>query len=121
MQTLKSRKDIASLFREGSRSGRKHVVALARLRDDTDEDQESCGSSRGRLLVVAGRKLGGSVMRNRAKRVLRASFARTKPDIADCDVALIATQLTARADSRDLDSDVREAVREAVRKERARR
>jgi ribonuclease P protein component len=67
----------------------------------------------GRVVFVAGKKLGGAVMRNRCKRVLRAATARVGGPWAGYDVAIVARRNTATAPPADLDAALLAAVRKS--------
>jgi ribonuclease P protein component len=50
------------------------------------------------LAFLAGRRVGGAVQRNRARRVLREAFRTSETDLAGiATLVLVATDLTARA------------------------
>lgn len=83
MRTIKSSADIERLFRSGERLPHRLVVALIA------RTPEGRGPG-GRVAFVAGKKLGGAVRRNRAKRVLRHAALRAGAPWAGLDVALVA-------------------------------
>lgn len=81
--TLKTRRQFRRVYDQGTKAVGRHVVAFA-LCDAEPGPALSSREPRGPLVgYVASRKIGGSVRRNRAKRVLRASFqplrARVRP------------------------------------------
>lgn len=61
-------------------------------------------------MFVAGKRLGGAVVRNRAKRVLRATLQRGGGPWSGWDLALVASPLTATASAEDLDEALRAAI-----------
>lgn len=63
-----------------------------------------------RLGVVASRKLGGAVVRNRAKRVIRDLF-RTRPDAGPVDLVVIPKHPLIDAPRAALEEDFGEALR----------
>ena len=65
---LTASRDIRATFAGGSAASCRSAVLFVRARGDDDP---------ARLAVVAGRKVGGAVVRNRAKRRLRAAAALT--------------------------------------------
>lgn len=95
METIRSSREIDRLFREGKRISRPLVTALIL------ETQPGRGPL-GRVAFIAGKKLGGAVTRNRAKRVLREAARATGAPWLGYDVALIARQGTASASVEDV-------------------
>lgn len=67
----------------------------------------------GRVAFVAGRKVGGAVVRNRAKRVLRESCRRAGGPWPGFDVVLVARPQTAIAAPQDVDHGLAVALRSA--------
>ena len=67
----------------------------------------------GRLAVVAGKRIGGAVERNRARRVLRAAWRRLAPLAAERDAVLVARPPITGATSTEL-ADEMEALMERV-------
>jgi ribonuclease P protein component len=65
----------------------------------------------GDVAYVAGRKVGGAVERNRARRILRAALREIAPDgVADHDVVLVAREDIRGARSQDLTSEMGELL-----------
>ena len=64
----------------------------------------------GRLAVVAGKRIGGAVQRNRARRVLRAAWAEVSPLVADRDAVLVARDTIVGADARGLVGELSEVM-----------
>jgi len=62
-----------------------------------------------RLAVVASRRVGGAVQRNRAKRLLREA-ARTRSFRSGIDVVLVARAACARSGLAEVDRDLDDAV-----------
>jgi ribonuclease P protein component len=79
---LRDREEIRQVYARGTSYSSPDVV-LVLLRSGSDQ----C-----RLVVVASRKVGGAVRRNRAKRLLREAHRRLRPlgDFKGMDLALIA-------------------------------
>lgn len=105
-ETIKSSREIDNLFERGVRASNAYVMILA-VPTPTGRDQS------GRVVYIAGKKLGGAVMRNRAKRVLRESARRTGGSWGGFDVALIARPKTATVKGPALDAAVVSALRNA--------
>jgi ribonuclease P protein component len=106
VRTIKSSRDVDALFRSGRRGARATVIVL---RGDTPEGRDPDG----RVVFVAGKRLGGAVLRNRCKRVLRASCRRLGHEWPGSDVALIATKATPAAPVTTLDEDLARALEQA--------
>jgi ribonuclease P protein component len=68
----------------------------------------------GEVAYVAGRKIGGAVERNRARRILRAALRQVAPEgVADHDVVLVAREDIRRARSQDLTAELGELLARA--------
>ncbi len=90
MSTIKSSKEIDGVFRGSRRIADPLVIALI-MRTNTGRDPE------GRVAFIAGKKMGNAVLRNRAKRVLRAATRQAGGPWPGYDVVLIAKPGTAEA------------------------
>jgi len=67
-----------------------------------------------RLGVVASRRLGGAVKRNRARRLLREAFRRERPHMhGDFDVVLVARREILEADWQSIREELRRLARRA--------
>lgn len=106
VETVRSSREIDRLFKEGKRSAHPLVVALI-AKTPPGRGPE------GRVAFIAGKKLGGAVSRNRARRVLREAVRRTGGPWPGYDVALIARAGTGEAAPKDLDQAVRAVTRKA--------
>lgn len=82
LRSITSSNQIDELFRNGRRYANPYLVLLV-------APSETNGS---RVLIVAGKKLGGAVTRNRLKRVLRESVRMAGGPWEGCQVAVIARQ-----------------------------
>jgi ribonuclease P protein component len=70
----------------------------------------------GGLSVVASRKVGGAVERNRAKRILRAAWREIGPETGDAnDVVLVAREGIRGMKTQDLVPEMNELLRAGVR------
>ena len=68
----------------------------------------------GSAAVVAGRRVGGAVVRNRARRIMRAAWRELAPRVADgVDVALVARPAIREAGARELVAEVEELLARA--------
>lgn len=103
VRTIRSTSDVDRLFKQGRRSPHPLVIVLVAPSPEA-RDQA------GRVVFVAGRKLGNAVTRNRCKRVLRASLRRVGREWPGLDVALIARAGTATAPAQELDSALRQSL-----------
>ena len=98
---LRARGDFDRVFRKGRRLEGRQFVMLA-LQN---------GKSEHRLGIATGRKLGGAVVRNRARRLLRESFRRLAPRAGQgFDVVLVArADIVGRTQS-EVDREFKERV-----------
>lgn len=81
--TIKSSREIDSMFRSAAKAGSHSLLVLAR------KTPEKRGPT-GRVAFVAGKRLGGAVRRNRAKRVLRQAARDLGGPWPGWDVVLVA-------------------------------
>jgi ribonuclease P protein component len=89
---ISTRADFSRVYREGRRYPGELLVVYVR---PTDVGR--------RVGVTAGRRLGGAVVRNRAKRRLREAFRRIEPRLREHgDVVLVARGAAATAPFEDI-------------------
>lgn len=103
LRTIESSREIDSLFKRGSRAANTYVVVIAAPTEDER------GPS-GRVVFIAGKKIGNAVFRNRCRRVLRAAVSRLEIDWAGWDVALMARPAVATADPDQVDAAIETAL-----------
>jgi ribonuclease P protein component len=94
--TIKSSREIDSVFREAKRAAHPLIIVLAA------QTPEGRGRS-GRVAFIAGKKLGNAVIRNRSKRVLREAARRCGGPWAGYDALLVARAGTRSATHGDVD------------------
>ncbi|MDY0340267.1 MAG: ribonuclease P protein component [Coriobacteriia bacterium] len=99
MRTIKNASEIDNIFRRGVRATGSTVTLIA------VRTPEARGSH-GRVLFVAGKRLGGAVTRNRSKRVLRAAVSRCGGPWPGWDVVLMARTITGTISHTDLDKAI---------------
>jgi ribonuclease P protein component len=103
MRTLKAPSEIDTLFKSGRRGSTDLVLVLS-MRTPERRGPE------GRVVFIAGKKLGGAVVRNRCKRVLREAVRRCGGPWDGFDVAVVARITTATASPSALDAALRDAL-----------
>jgi ribonuclease P protein component len=69
-----------------------------------------------RVAVIAGKRVGGAVQRNRARRVLREAWRRVEQTATGCDAVLVARAPIVGAKSQDLVSEMTELLEGAGRR-----
>jgi len=72
-----------------------------------------------RLGIIASRRLGGAVQRNRAKRLIREVFRLNKPGRAGWDVVIIPKSGLLQADAVSLASDFRSILQRNAKRSRS--
>ena len=66
----------------------------------------------GETAVIAARRIGGGVERNRARRILRAAWREVAPQVGDArDIVLVAREAIRGAKTQDLVAEMRELLR----------
>lgn len=100
---LRSREEFTAVQQHGRRVGSRYVTVLGRPN----------ALGRDRLGLIASRKLGGAVARNRAKRRLRELFRRRESVVgrSGWDVVIIARSDVATAPFAELQLDLMAAIR----------
>ncbi|MGB4592867.1 MAG: ribonuclease P protein component [Coriobacteriia bacterium] len=106
MRTITANAEIDSIFASATRGTSPLLVVLS-AKTPASRDPE------GRVMFVAGKKIGGAVLRNRAKRVLRETCRRAGGPWPGLDVVFIARAgvITARPEA--LDASAAAALRKA--------
>lgn len=96
MRTLTAHTDIDRLFAGGRRVS--HPALLVLGAPSTEGPHVP-----GRVMFVAGKRLGGAVFRNRSKRVMREAMRRAGGPYPGWDLALIARARTGASPEKELD------------------
>ena len=106
MNTIKSRSDISSLFECGRRIGTPDFsLIIARSGEQHDLN--------GRVAFIAGKKLGGAVWRNRAKRRMRGVCAMLGGPFPGYDVIFLARRTVNESEFEDMVDNARRALRKS--------
>ena len=106
MRTITAASDVERLFTQGSRTSAGPLSIVA-------TPSPAYAGGEGRVIFVAGRKLGGAVVRNRSKRVLREACRRAGGPWAGHDVALIGRGGAATSTPAELDAALASCLRRA--------
>lgn len=104
MLTIKSSGEMETLFRSARRGFHPLLMILVA------KTPERRGQA-GRVAFVAGKKLGGAVVRNRSKRVMREAVRRTGGPWPGYDVVLIARAGTRESSPAQLDAALSSLLR----------
>ncbi len=100
--SLRRQQDLDTVFEEGHWRRLRGAVVGVYLRDD---DRPT------RLAVVAGRRIGTAVRRNRARRRMREAIRGFADEIRPgADIVLLAREATVEVDFRLLQTDIRQAL-----------
>ena len=99
-QRVRRRTDFEHIYAHGLKRHGRFMTMFVLTRDGASAD----APLRSRFGVAATRKLGGAVIRNRAKRVSRELFRRHKPDAA-LDVVVVPRREFLAADFPSLERD----------------
>lgn len=99
-ERIRRRRDFQQVYAEGARASGRYLTLIVRRND--------LGVSR--LGIVATKKLGGAVRRNRAKRLIREVFRRAKPEVG-LDIVVVLRPEAVTASLAELDRDYRNVLR----------
>ena len=100
MKTIKSSAEITRLFKEGRRINTPELSLIV-LCNEGQHDRH------GRVAFIAGKKLGGAVWRNRAKRRMREACREVGGPFPGYDVAFVARKKTTESDYADMVENLR--------------
>jgi ribonuclease P protein component len=106
MGTIKSSREIDVIFRGATRAAHPLLIVLVA------QTPEGRGHT-GRVAFIAGKKLGGAVLRNRCRRVLREAVRHSDGPWPGFDVVLIARPGTSVASPAELERALRITLRKA--------
>jgi ribonuclease P protein component len=98
--TIRSSREIDRIFREGARSTSGILVVIA---SPTPQERGPLG----RVAFVAGTKLGGAVVRNRAKRLLREAARAAGGPWESWDVVVLGRPALLNTPVADISRDLR--------------
>ena len=98
VDTIASSEAISRIFKRG----RRYNGDLLALYSLSHTLQEAATAPQGRVAFIAGKKLGGAVWRNRAKRILRAALAQAGGTQAGYDLLLVANSRTTESSSPEI-------------------
>jgi len=99
LTTVRSTREIDEIFRRGDRSVDELLTVFS---SETPARQDA----EGRLVFIAGRKIGNAVVRNRCKRVTREAVRRAGGPWPGRDIAFIARPGLLRADAPAVDASL---------------
>lgn len=105
MQTIRSSREIDAMFRSGKKVSHPLMMLLVAPAPPSSAD--------GRVCFVAGRRMGGAVARNRARRVLREAARRANGPWRTFDVALVARVGVVTARPSEIDAALQSVLRRA--------
>ena len=101
---LRRKSDFALIYNKGKSVGERYIVLFFKKN----------GLPYNRLAFLASKKVGGSVIRNRARRLMKESYREIKEDLADgYDIIFIARKTIRDRKKADVLSSMSAAVRKA--------
>jgi ribonuclease P protein component len=108
LTTLRRRADFLAAAQSGCKCAKHSVIVQARRRAENELSPSPI-----RIGFTATRKLGGAVIRNRAKRRLRAAAAQIVPELGapGCDYVFIGREATIKGAFDDLIRDMKHALK----------
>lgn len=96
LTTVRSSREIDDIFRKGDRSVDELLTVFSLETSDP-------AAMAGRVVFIAGRKVGNAVLRNRCKRVIREAVRRAGGPWPGHDVALVARAGILRTDGQGIE------------------
>ena len=103
-QRLRSRLRIQTVLRSGNRVTRPEFVLYHFAREASD---------RPRVALGVGRRIGGAVVRNRVRRLLREALRSLYPRLVACDIVVVARPGILEAGVGDLEEALADAAARA--------
>ena len=94
VERVRRRPEYEAIYEQGRRQSGRLMTVFVRAN----------GLDRARLGIAATRKLGGAVIRNRAKRLVREAFRRNKPPVG-LDIVVIPRRELLEADYAHVEAD----------------
>lgn len=104
-RTIRSARDIDTLFRTGDRRANSHAVVFV---NPTSEP----GKNQGRVAVIAGRLLGNAVLRNRIRRLLREMVRALGGPWPGYDVLIVARKALLRSELGEAQREIGRLLRD---------
>jgi ribonuclease P protein component len=103
---LRKKKEFDQVYKRGTPYRGRYVVLIALL---------SAGYSDRKVGFVAGKKVGGAVKRNRARRLMKEAFRRAQPHVASAPgrLVFVARATSADASYEEIEGEVRSLLRQA--------
>ncbi|MBR0373480.1 MAG: ribonuclease P protein component [Mogibacterium sp.] len=102
---LRNQRDFVTVYNKGKSQGSKYVVVLYR-RNRLGEN---------RVAFIASKKVGNSVRRNRARRLMKEAFRALEPSIAQgYDIILVARNGIDATKEQDVERSLRHAFSRAT-------
>ena len=106
---LRRQEDFTKLYKAGRSSGSRHLILLYRKN----------GLSVNRKAFLASKKVGNSVCRNRARRLMKEAFRQTEAELpVGYDFLLIARQSILECKCQDVEKSLRSALKRSELKAR---
>ena len=96
METLKKTAEFANVYENGKTYGSKLLVLIVL---DSEKDREA-----GRLGISVSKKVGGSVVRHRVRRLIKESFRLHQSEWARADFVVVARREAAGKSFEEIDS-----------------
>jgi ribonuclease P protein component len=98
---IRRRGEFQRVFDAGRRAHGRHLTIIAAPAPTADT----------RLGIVASRKLGGAVVRNRAKRLIREAFRKNAASVVASDLVVIPKASATKADATEVASDFQSTLK----------